>query len=414
MNSVIDGTRSTFSAPLAAIVEQNVTATLSNLTLTEVRVDRGILVMDAATTGAIIGGTGIDRVTLGTDAVVTGDVRLGDGNDSFLESGTASVAGTVFGEGGDDTLIGSAAADRLNGGDGNDTIQGGGGADILTGGAGADLFRGTLNDLAEDTITDFDSLDRLEITAAFTVDETAGAETLTLTTADDMTFILNLAGDYAGSGFLGTGQATGTTTITQIGDLIALAEGTAVAATSINGIALDSFLSSETSDSFVVRLQPADAAAAFDNSLGVYEVRADGSIADVRLLTGNVKDGGTFDVTDLDDGSSLGFFIIQDGANVLTAAQLASDNFGISTTGGSAILTVDGALLTTATIFLSHDSNLNADVSEHVVSGAASDGSGDLRIAFEDLLRTDGTSDNDFQDVVFQVEALLPMDAAVI
>jgi Ca2+-binding RTX toxin-like protein len=46
----------------------------------------------------------------------------------------------VVGDGFNDRLSGSAAAEALNGGGGNDTIDGRGGNDTLTGGLGADAF----------------------------------------------------------------------------------------------------------------------------------------------------------------------------------------------------------------------------------------------------------------------------------
>jgi Ca2+-binding RTX toxin-like protein len=49
---------------------------------------------------------------------------------------------TIIGDGGNDTLIGSAARDRLDGGDGNDVISGGGGNDTIYGGNGNDIING--------------------------------------------------------------------------------------------------------------------------------------------------------------------------------------------------------------------------------------------------------------------------------
>jgi Ca2+-binding RTX toxin-like protein len=71
---------------------------------------------------------------------IAGAVHLGAGNDVF--NGTSGTSGAVFGEGGNDTLTGGAAADTLNGGDGNDTVKGGGGADRLLGGLGNDKLTG--------------------------------------------------------------------------------------------------------------------------------------------------------------------------------------------------------------------------------------------------------------------------------
>ncbi len=79
--------------------------------------------------------------------VMQGQIRLGGGNDSFNGSGGRS--GPVFGEGGNDHLIGGATADRLHGGDGNDTLTGQLGADRF-------FFDTPLNPATNvDTITDF-------------------------------------------------------------------------------------------------------------------------------------------------------------------------------------------------------------------------------------------------------------------
>jgi Ca2+-binding RTX toxin-like protein len=126
---------------------------------------------------------GIERVNLDAG----GSNRNIDGNasDNILDfSATTLLSGSVFGQGGNDTitatnsatrtydggagndvlnggsladnLIGGADNDTISGGGGNDTIVGGAGADSLTGGGGSDRF--VFNNAAEgiDTITDFD------------------------------------------------------------------------------------------------------------------------------------------------------------------------------------------------------------------------------------------------------------------
>ncbi len=70
--------------------------------------------------------------TLFSSAEVT--VNGGDGDD-FV-----SGFGTLNGEGGNDTLLGSLDAQTINGGTGNDTIRGGGGTDVMSGDAGDDTF----------------------------------------------------------------------------------------------------------------------------------------------------------------------------------------------------------------------------------------------------------------------------------
>ncbi|AAY38108.1 hemolysin-type calcium-binding protein [Pseudomonas syringae] len=63
-----------------------------------------------------------------------------EGNDVL--QGEESVADTLNGLGGDDTLYGLSGNDTLNGGAGNDTLYGGAGADTLDGGAGNDTLYG--------------------------------------------------------------------------------------------------------------------------------------------------------------------------------------------------------------------------------------------------------------------------------
>ncbi|MEV8467744.1 calcium-binding protein [Fluviibacterium sp. DFM31] len=63
------------------------------------------------------------------------------GNDQ-IDASTASEGLLLFGDGGDDTLIGGLGGDVLIGGDGNDTLTGNDGNDIMLGAAGNDTFNG--------------------------------------------------------------------------------------------------------------------------------------------------------------------------------------------------------------------------------------------------------------------------------
>jgi Ca2+-binding RTX toxin-like protein len=85
-------------------------------------------------------------------------VRAGDGPDRVVLSDVGRTAFDVlleigvFGESGNDTLIGSRLADRLDGGGGADTLRGGDGADKLyPGGGGGTLVGGAGKD--EATVT---------------------------------------------------------------------------------------------------------------------------------------------------------------------------------------------------------------------------------------------------------------------
>ena len=80
--------------------------------------------------GNIVGSAGNANDAVNNHGVVHGEVHLGGGNDSYQNFGIAR-SGEVFGEVGNDSLIGGKRADILDGGPG---------FDILTGGKGADKF----------------------------------------------------------------------------------------------------------------------------------------------------------------------------------------------------------------------------------------------------------------------------------
>ncbi|MHC4878149.1 MAG: beta strand repeat-containing protein [Planctomycetota bacterium] len=111
----------------------------------------------------ISGGRGIDRLveTGDVDFVLTNQSLSGLGNDRLQAIEVAELRGgpsdnvidvsaflgfrgftLIRGNGGDDSIIGSAGPDALNGGDGNDTLLGKDGNDTLNGGAGADRLSG--------------------------------------------------------------------------------------------------------------------------------------------------------------------------------------------------------------------------------------------------------------------------------
>lgn len=79
--------------------------------------------------------------TVTNNGLLDGRAELGGGDDIF-HGEQGRVAGSVWGQAGDDLLVGGASADVLAGGSGDDTVTGGGGADTLTGASGADLVSG--------------------------------------------------------------------------------------------------------------------------------------------------------------------------------------------------------------------------------------------------------------------------------
>ena len=82
---------------------------------------------------------GNDHVT--NTGILSGDVELGVDDDIYDGQG-GEIIGTVFGDFGQDVLIGGALSDSLSGGSDADRLIGNGGADVLDGGDGADVMRG--------------------------------------------------------------------------------------------------------------------------------------------------------------------------------------------------------------------------------------------------------------------------------
>ncbi|MGH6735809.1 MAG: calcium-binding protein [Methyloceanibacter sp.] len=97
---------------------------------------------------------------------ILGQVFLGDGDDIF--NGATGTSGRVFGEDGNDTLIGGKGNDTLDGGAGMDMIRGGRGKDSLFGGTEADIFdfnsikdsaKGSKRDVINDLLRGTDTID---------------------------------------------------------------------------------------------------------------------------------------------------------------------------------------------------------------------------------------------------------------
>ncbi|MGH6734577.1 MAG: hypothetical protein ACRECX_00645 [Methyloceanibacter sp.] len=133
--------------------------------------------------GTISGDIDLNAATGNVDDVIvnkgkiTGDVFLGLGIDTFNGAG-GSTAVKVFGEAGNDTLIGGKSGDTLDGGAGDDTLRGGLGRDRLTGGADRDFFdfnsiKEAGNGAARDQILDFSAAvdDRIDLS---TIDAKTG------------------------------------------------------------------------------------------------------------------------------------------------------------------------------------------------------------------------------------------------
>jgi Ca2+-binding RTX toxin-like protein len=159
-------------------IGQSYTLVLSDSVLPDARVGGGFGGGLTLESGSVIGRYGFpenngwdDRLdiaqgdptysmTLLNRGSVQADVRFYIGDDLY-DGRQGNVGGTVYGNAGNDRMLGGGGVDRFAGGYGADTLQGGGGADILTGGAGFDLFTDTRAGHDGDTITDFTRGDRL-------------------------------------------------------------------------------------------------------------------------------------------------------------------------------------------------------------------------------------------------------------
>lgn len=112
----------------------------------------------------IFGAAGDDQIDGGDgDDVLHGGLGQdwiygGAGND-ILYAGTEDIDGqeidSLFGQEGNDILVGGQVNDSLDGGPGNDTLFGRGGVDSLKGGAGADRFLFDSVECFGDVILDF-------------------------------------------------------------------------------------------------------------------------------------------------------------------------------------------------------------------------------------------------------------------
>ncbi|MGR3271902.1 DUF4114 domain-containing protein [Thalassococcus profundi] len=341
----------------------------------------------------------------------------GEGDDFATIDGLfGGLSGLIEGTDDDDVLTAVGTDDTINAGDGDDILRPGGGIDEMTGGPGQDQFVGRPQDLDGDTIQDLTPNDTLVVEGV-----TFGADDVTLvdgpppaieidTDGDgtsDTTILLGSAPDGPG-GFLAW-QRGADTRLTFQQQLADIGEARALAAEDVNGIANQDLLTGDGTASFEATID-ARAAAAFDNVLGVYEVDASGAISDVRILANDASaTTGALAIGGVEAGNTLGFFIIQDGADIAedllpTDTLIFVDDTGAAANaeaGAPIILNVNGTAVD-APVFHSYAAELNADGVQHAISGLSEDGSA-LIIGFEDLV---GGGDRDYQDVLFSIEIL--------
>ncbi|WP_108862024.1 CAP domain-containing protein [Ruegeria sp. Alg231-54] len=216
---------------------------------------------------------------------------------------------------------------------------------------------------------------------------------------------ISLDGGQTGGDFFAIAK-DGNTVVSYAKFLPDLAPGARVDASIVNGIVNKSFLEGDGTTDF--RIQMVDLGTAdFNNVLGVYDILTNGEIANVRLVFENTNDAnGTVNLSNLTDGSRLGFFIVQDGADWANSLSDSDDLGFVAGNGGMAdvddefdfVLTVNGNSAGVTTIH-AEKAALNSDDQKHALSGVVSGGQS-MTIGFEDLT---GGGDYDFEDVVFNV-----------
>lgn len=289
-------------------------------------------------------------------------------------------ADTILGLDGDDTLYGKEAGDRLLGGKGDDRLYGEAGNDLLIGGEGRDVLEGGKGD-------------DILIGGNVYIDQPLFSDANVLFPhLKETKNIANLA--PPGTPALG------------------MAEGD-----------MSTDTPREATITFV------GTGAGYDNTLGVYNIAADGTIQAVDIAFANVKNFKAGDTSDITlpgaPDSDFGFFIVADGARLNNGYRnLDFDDgalnfwfdFGLATQrlaninddGGRISLVFsgdNGDTILKGNVYHTTDRGdstaINADGANHVVSGLVSEcDTSTLRIGFEDLKNL---GDADYNDVVFDL-----------
>ena len=239
----------------------------------------------------------------------------------------SEVSNLITGDG-NDTLIGNEVDNFLSAKAGNDIIVAGAGNDVISGGAGLDtVFFGTGHDVLRDSLADMNG----DITAGMSFDSSLdvwgvrfGHDSIAIA-ADGRSATLStegasvqLNGDFVGGDFLMAARGIGAaahTDVSFVQFLPSLSEGVSVAATAVNGIASQPFLTGDGAVRFTLDFK--SAVSAFSNELGYYKIGADGTIHDVHILFGNTLNvpagQQTIDLGTPGANERIGFFLVQDG-----------------------------------------------------------------------------------------------------
>jgi hypothetical protein len=321
------------------------------------------------------------------------------------------ASGTII-----ENFISGSGGDTIIGNDADNTLTGGSGLDTFTLGDGADVVSDIVANFFGDTVLDFTLEDQFVFSdvelARSAISVSSGTTVLSVDTDGDLSAdgSFALTGDFSTGDFMAV-QGSGKTTVTFETFFPSLSEAASVAGSSINGIANQDFLTGDGLRGYTITFA-SDYVSGYNNSVGVYEVEASGNIVDARLLINdsNASKSYSTNLTDIEDGNSLGFFIVQDAsawANALAASPNLSfldqsyDPTSIQD-GSDVTLALDGVFVN-ETVYHSYSSSLNADAVQHVLSGVNSGGT-ELLVGFEDIT---GGGDLDYQDVVLTIETFI-------
>lgn len=319
--------------------------------------------------------------TFGSDDVVTGQTVFSDGGNDTL-TGTAADDNLAAG-GGDDYLDGLTGSDYLDGGQGNDilnfTYEGGQTEDYYMGASGDDTLRVNMTQQEFDTADLRNELFDLQNFIADNGD--AGTQNglaftgsnLGLTAVDfenlevyvdgNLTEVTPIEVNIAPE-LTGTTSATGSISEINIEyildpvpqDFPDLVEGKRLKPDSIiNGTNREN-LSFDNAHQANVNF--VSEAAGYKNALGMYTVSPDGTISNVEFLSENasgtgkgVRGGGDFnegdllgDLGTLDAGTEIGFFIVANGYNMnqkFSNVDMDNGGFEFQNSSGTAVNLAD-------------------------------------------------------------------------
>ncbi|WGF87656.1 Ig-like domain-containing protein [Marinivivus vitaminiproducens] len=157
-------------------------------------------------------------------------------------------------------------------------------------------------------------------------------------------------------------------------------------------------------------------AALFQSTLGVFQVDGQGNFVNPEVVVPNTRTGitDTFTLEDVQPGSQLGFFFIQNGAALNSGIDFDQGSLSFAPDGRSLVFTPDNggpAVPLQGVTFQSVDPSLNPDGAQHFLSGV--DGNGGLLVGIEDFERTSPFHDSDYNDVVFRLD-YSPLQSSVL